>query len=245
MSEPTSQTVSLNDVAIKYIQAVQRLSDIMVIHWGGFRTLNEQTFDELAKSIPGLPATEFRLPFEVAKAEADFTLVKQTLNEVLSLSIIFLEDVRKLSALVAFNAAQFHASGDLASLAAEVNANTAGMNLFARFKQLKESYGIESPFQVNLESFHNIGKFIFQTNGLVVQDEPVSLHLKVVTAPENGENQPRVSNYEHKWSKGERIVLARDEHAAIFTTISLFIGEMLKEVQEFAKRSGLPDESAE
>ena len=168
MSEPASQTISLNDIGIRYIQAIQRLSDIMVIHWAGFRTLNEQTFDELAKTIPGLPATDFRLPFEVAKAEADFTLLKQTLNEVLSLNMIFLEDVRKLAALVAFNAARANSTGDLAALAAEVNTNTSGLDMFARFAQLKEKYQIQSPFESCLASLHNVGKFLFQANGVVV-----------------------------------------------------------------------------
>ena len=73
----------------------------------------------------------------------------------------------------------------------------------------------------------------------------MTLHLKVVRPPQDGEEQPRVADYQRTWSQGERIMLVRDEHAAIFTTISLFVGEMLKEIQEFAKRSGLPEEAAE
>lgn len=242
MSDSASQTISLNDIGIRYIQSIQRLSDIMVIHWAGFRTLNEQTFDDLAKTIPGLPATDFRLPFEVAKQEADFMLLKQTINEILSLSMIFLEDARKILALIEFNAARANSTGDLVSLAAEVNANTSGLDLATRFKQLTERYGIQSPFEAPLMSLHFIGRFLFQASGFIGQNQSATLHLKVIQPPGEGESQPRAVDYKRTWTQGERILLSRDEHAAIFTTVSLFFGETLREVQEFAKRSGLPDE---
>lgn len=241
MTDSVQRNISLNDIGLKYLSSLQRLSDLMVAHWAGAQAVEEQTYNELSRSVPGLPSTEFHIPFSAAKEEAERWVLKHSANEVLGLATMFLEEVRKLCALVAFNAARANASGDLALLAAELNGRPNLPDPAARFRQLRERYAVTSPFEGELVSLTDFAKCLFQTNGRIVGNgAPLTLRLKTIHPPAEGESQPRLLDFQRSWSAGENLMLTREEHAAIFTTVSLFIGNLMNAVQEYAKRSGLP-----
>lgn len=242
-SNASSRTISLNDIGEKYFTGIQRLSDLTVFSWAGARTVSEQGYDDVAKSVSGLPATPFRLSFEAAKEESEKWVLKHGINEILGLTAIFLEDIRKLSGLVTFNAAKANASGDLAALAGEINA--AGPQDFgARLKHLKARYNVVSPLEQEMLSIVNLGRLLFQQNGVVGNGETVNLLLKAVQPPTDGSNEPRLEPYQRTWKSGEQITLSREEHAAVFTTVSLFFSSFLSAIQEYAQSSGLAPEPA-
>ena len=241
MTDPNSRTISLNDIGIKYVEALQRLTDLTVFNWAGARSLNEQGYDELLRSVPGLPASQFRLSFGVAKEHAERSLLKQSVQEAVGLCLFALDDLRKLCGLAEFNAAKAKASGNLAALAAELNATPGQLDLPTRLKQLKERYQIELPIEAELRSLAELARCLVQTNGTVTTPT-LTLKLKMICAPAQGETQPRLGDFERSWKSGEIVILSRQEHAAVFTTVSVFIGVMLNAVQEFAKRAGLPED---
>ena len=242
MSEPSSQTVSLNDIGQRYIGALQHLCDMMVLTWAGARAVNEENYDQAFQSVCGLPSTPFHFPFAMAKAEAERWWLKNSLGEVLGLCQVFLEDIRKLCGLVVFNAAKNSGSGDLATLAAEINASSGPVDLASRFSQLKSRYNLAVPPEAELLSLAALNLCFLQSGGVIQKKSPPPLLLKFVQPPGQGETAPRIVDYKRAWKNGERISLSREEHAAIFTTASLFLSSMLTGVQELAKATGLVPE---
>ncbi len=243
MTENPPRTISLNEISIKYVHALQRLSDLMVISWAGARNLSEQNYEEVSRVIPGLLSTEFHMPFAIAREESERWWLKQSVNEVLGLAVVFLDDIRKVCGLIAFNAARATGSGDLVSLAAEVNSNPGAVDIGVRMKQLQERYGVASLIEGEILSITGFGRCLFQTNGIVPPGTQTVLHLKIIQPPAPGETQPRLADFQRSWSANEKIELSREEHAAIFTTVSVFFGSILNGVQQFAQRSGLSEET--
>ena len=244
MSETPSQTVSLNDIGQRYIGMLQHLGDLAVFSWAGARMVNEQTYDETFHSVAGLPSTPMRLPFEAAKAESARWLLKNSLGEVLNLSLVFLEDIRKVCGLIAFNAAKASASGDLVALAAEINADNGPLDIPTRLGQLKSRYGLTIALEPEILSLVAVLRSFAQTGGILPKGASLTVQLKAVQPPAEGSAEPRLADYRRTWNAGERIGFSREEHAAVFTTASVFISSMLGAVQEFAKRSGIADASA-
>lgn len=242
MTDSASRSISLNDIGLRYFATLQRLSDVIVFTWAGARSVSEQGYEEVARSVPGLPASQFRVPFHTAREEAERLWLKQSINELLGLCMVFLEDVRKLAALVTFNAARARATGDLASLAAEVNAALGQSDPETRVKQLRERYGIYSPEESELLSLAGFARSLFVNGGIVPNGAAVTLQLKMLQPPEPEDSEPRFGEFQRIWMAGEIIALTREQHAAIFTTLSIFIGGMLAAVQEYAQRSGLSEE---
>jgi hypothetical protein len=241
MSDPAPQTVSLNDIARRYIGGLQHLSDMMVLSWAGSRVVTEAGYEEVFKSVAGLPSTPFRLNFEAARAEAARWNFKSSLSDILGLCQVFLEDVRKICGLVSFNVAKQSGTGDLAALAAEINAENGSVDIPARIKHLKDRYSLTLPLEQPIASLAALYHTFTHTGGVVPQNASLTLHLKVIQPPAEGQKEPRLADYQRTWNPGERIAVSREEHAAVFTTVSVFLNSTLASVQEFAKAFGLED----
>ena len=244
MSEPSAQSISLNDLGMRYLGALQHLSDVMVLTWAGARTVNEQAYEEMFRSVAGLPSTPFRFPMETAREEASRWWFKISLSEALGLCQFFLEDIRRVCGLVAFHAAKANASGDLATLAAEVNSETGPLDLPARFNHLKNRYALTLPLEAELLSLVALHRCFLQTGGTVPAGDALTVQLKAVQPPAEGASAPQLVAFTRTWNPGERIAVSREEHAAIFTTLSVFLSATLAAVQEFAKASGLPENTS-
>jgi hypothetical protein len=235
-----AREISLNDVGRRYVAALQRLSDLMCLTWTGAHTAQAAIYDQVPKVIPGLPTTEFRLPFAKAQEEAERWWLQANLNEVLGLLVIFIDDVRKLCALVDFNVARA-SGGDMVALAAEVNAPPARLDLPTRLKQLKARFNVVSPVEAEILSLGQFTQALLK--GAPVAKESV-LRLQLKCAIPAGQAGPtsRLDTLQRSWGPGDRLMLTREQHAAVFTTASLFIGGLLNAVQEYAKSRGLAPE---
>ena len=244
MSEPSAQSISLNDLGMRYLSALQHLSDLMVLTWAGARAVSEQDYEETFRSLAGLPATQFRLPLETAREEAARWWLKNSLGEVLGLCLVFLEDIRRICGLITFHAAKAAASGDLAALAAEVNSDPGPLDIPTRLNRLKSRYALTLPLEAEILSLVALHRCFLQTGGTVPADAALTLQLKSVQRPAEGESAPRLTDHARTWKAGERIAVSREEHAALFTTLSVFLSATLAAVQEFAKASGLPENTS-
>jgi hypothetical protein len=241
MSDPASQTISLNDIGSRYLGALQHLSDFMVLTWAGARAVNEQNYEEIFHSISGLPNSPARFPFAAAQAESERWWLKNSLGDVLGLLLVFLEDIRKVCGVVVFNVAKAQASGDLVALAAQINADNGPLDIPTRFKHLKERYQLTIPLEAELMSLVALHRCFTHAGGVVPKGATLALRLKAIQPPPQGETQPQLGDYQRAWSAGEKIALSREEHAAIFTTASVFLNAMLHATQQFAQSSGLSE----
>lgn len=244
MSDSDTRTVSLQDIARKYSEALQHLSDLTVYLWAGSRAVSEQGYAETARSVPGLPISPFRLSLENVRDFGGRVFFKHSLNEVLSLTGIFLEDIRKLSGLIIFNAARAKGTEDLATLAAKLN-TPAPADLAGRMKAVSDRLGQPVPLALELLSIIQLAGLHFQQNGEVGEGHAFELKLKRVEPPTEEGGKPGLGDYRRTWNEKERVVLSEEEHAAIFTTISIFFNATLEALQEFAKVSGLAPEPAD
>lgn len=242
MPESAPQTIRLNDIGLRYLSTLQHLSDLMVLTWAGARGVSEQSYEETFRSIAGLPSTQFRFKLETARTEAARWQFKNSLGDLTNLSLVFLEDIRKVCGLVVFNVAKAQATGDLASLAAEINADNGPLDIPTRLQHLKTRYGLALPLEAEVLSIAAVQHCFARTGGVVPQNGgELTLRLKAIQPPAEGSTEPRLADYQRPWKAGEHITVSREEHAAVFTTISVFVSSMLTAVQEFAKTSGLPE----
>ena len=239
MTAPANQTISLNDIGLRYLTGLQHLSDLMVLTWAGVRNVSEESYEETFRSIAGLPSTQARFSMDLARTEAARWWFKSSLGEILGLCGVFLEDIRKVSGVVVFNIAKTTGSADLAALAAEINSNSGPLDVPTRLKNLKDRYGLVIPMESEILSLVATHRCFLQAGGVIPNGATLTLHLKAVQPVAGDKNNLNLTDYKHTWKAGERITISREEHAAVFTTISVFLTAMLTSVQDFAKVSGL------
>ena len=240
MTAPATREISLNDIGRKYMAALQRLSDLMVLTWTGAHCAQANVYDQAVQALPGLPNTEFRMSFQAVREEAERWWLHHSLREVLGLTVMFLDDIRKLCSLVEFNAARVTGTGNLGTLAAEVNAKVGRGDVASRISALKTRYNVFCPFETEIISLGVFASALHR-GGIVDKDSVLKLSLRCVQPAGQSGPQAKLTNMQRSWGPGEKLLLTRDQHTAIFTTVSLFIGAMLTAVQDHAKRCGLPD----
>jgi len=264
MAEPTASspaptvhggatnTISLRDVGMRYVQVLQRLFDVAAFSLAGSRTVNEQGYDEFLRTTAVMPAAPFHLGFDAAKEEAERWWLKHGVNEALNTLAHFLEDCRKLCALCELKAAQSRGETDVSAIEAKLQADELPTPFAQKLAYLQSTYGIASPFAETLLDLDKLRRCLFERGG-VVGDQEMIVRLKMVQiipgTPVSAEparagaaSIPQVSgkvlDAVRKFAPGEKIVFSKTEHTAVFLTLSMFLGTVLDGVQAFATRTG-------
>jgi len=221
--------------------ALQHLADLTVFAWAGSHAVSKKSYAKAFRAVSGLPATPFRLDVESARAESHPWLLRNSLADLLRMGLAFLEDIRRICGLVVFHVAKTSASADLPSLAAEVNTPCVLPDLPSRLDALKARYNLPIPLEDELRSLHALHLCLAGAGGGVEPYGTFTLRLKIVQAPADRQSPPTIGDYRRSWQGGERILLSPNEHAALFTTFSVFMSAMLETIQTFAKNSGLTE----
>ena len=221
--------------------ALQHLADLTVFGWAGERAVSKKGYAKAYRAVAGLPATPFHMDVDTAREEHARWMLNNSLAALLRLNVAFVEDIRKICGLVAFNAAKASSDGDLPSLAAEINTPCVLPDLPSRLDALKARYAVPVPLEDELRSLHDLHVCLAGADGGIVAPwETLTLRLVVVQPPDRN-SPPELGDYRRSWQGGEFINLSDAEHAAMFTTFSVFMSAMLETVQTFAKNSGLTE----
>src|ERR1700736_1173610 len=92
---PTT-TISLNDVADRYLDHYQKLFDLLIFSLSSFRKASEQDYDEFANQLVIMPKNKARLSFEKAKDATEGWVLKHILSEALGSVVPLMEDSRTI-----------------------------------------------------------------------------------------------------------------------------------------------------
>jgi hypothetical protein len=92
-------TISLKDMAQRYLGAIQRSFDVAAVVVQGTREVNERGYDDLIASSRFLPNREQHRSFSEAKAIAERWILRNLLSDAFGAVVPFLEDARTICAL--------------------------------------------------------------------------------------------------------------------------------------------------
>lgn len=254
--EPTAAvpvTIKLSDVATTYIDALQRLFDYSAFTLGSTRLINEQEYDEFSKSMGVMPANKSRMAYDDAKDETERWLLKHVLSEGLGVSILAMADCRTIAALTEWKAESAEDQNLLQTILGDRRRQFDGLGLNDKFKYLRESFNITSPFEPQVIALANLRQVLAMRGGIVTKDEANSeeglvIKLKMVqlVTSQGSDKNPgavqvttEVSDYEKKLTIGQKVKLNKNEHVAIIITLAFFLSSLMQSVQEYGRRKGM------
>jgi hypothetical protein len=251
------QTISLRDVGLRYVQFLQRLFDVTAFSLASARVANEQGYDEFVRSVGVLPAGQFHLGFDLAKEETGRWWLTHGVNEALNIVAMFLEDCRKLAALCEIKGAQNKGISDVSRFEQKLQTNEIGVPIPQKLSGLQSGHGVTSPFAEQVLDLDNLRRCMFEQRG-VAGEAGLTVRLKQVqivpasVGPNPGESSDarpdqaggnvqltgRLVDAARTFAPGERIMLSKAEHMAIFITLSVFLSSMLDAIHALARRTG-------
>jgi len=254
MSEPTtpapqSTQISLRDMGLKYLGAVQRVFDLATTTFGGLRCQTERDYDEFGRSVRFMPSQQQRLNFDNARQAAEHWLLKQLIADGLGLLIPFLEDTRSVASLARWKADGTNDQARLKEIMQDERQAFLRLPLEGKLQHVKEKFGLSAPNEAFIEGYMKLGQALVRggtvaaadtTDGqtLVVKLAAVDLQAK---AGETGAPSVtgRVVEVQKRFAVGEKIDFRKEEVLSLFASIAMFItgmmGALQTDVQKFIK----------
>lgn len=234
---PKGITISLQDMAQRYLGAMQRTYDIAAMVVQGTREVNERGYDELIAAARFLPAQSQRRGFAAAKPLAERWLLRHLLSDAFGALIAFLEDTRTICALHEWK----KAGSDQATLAPifrEQRTEFVRKDTAARLAHLKEAFQFDPPLAGHLAGLEALATCLVRHDGVVPKDGAalaftiVSLELVAAPAAEQRKVQPQLGEARKEFAPGSEIALEKVEYLNVLATIALFMNGTLRRLQE-------------
>lgn len=246
--------INLGEVVNNYLEALQRVHDVINYTLASERLLNEQEYEQFSQSHRVMPSQKSRMSYEQAKEETNTWLLKQTLNESLGVLVLFLDDCRTLSTLSTWKSKgqKGEDAGDIQKILQEERVEFARLDLPGKINFLREKHAISSPSEEHIISLYRARKALANKNSIVGDNDTdssgkLAVKLRSVqlkAAPSGNQQQgvfvtSEVGDLMHEFKQGDRIRLNKQEHIAAILTVAFFITTQAQSLKEFAQGLGV------
>jgi hypothetical protein len=246
MSESTqpSQTVQINlaDLARRYTGTLQRTFDIAAASLGALRTQTEKDYEDVARSLRFMPATEVHADFNTIRPFAENFLTRQLLNEALSTLLPFLEDVRSVAALAKWKSEGAWDQGKVQRILGEDRQAFLRLSFTDKIALLKESE-ITAPNSQHIEGYIKFLQCLVRGGTVIEADTTEGNELVVnltgvqLMPAEQGKPQGgRLVEIPRKFAVGSKAELKREEVLSLFATLSVFMSGILGSLQAVVQK---------
>jgi len=250
-----TQTISLEDMATRYLDALQKVHDMVCFSLAGARMVSERDYDEISQQLQVMPRQQNRMPFERAKEASEQWLLRNSLADSLALVAPLMEDTRTLCELCELRAA---GTTDRASLDQVRGANRDAFLRLApkeKFARLRERFDIGCEVEPHILALLAVTQCLLGNDGRLSAEAAgeageLRVPIRSVHLVPAGESEGRVTlersieDNERVLAVGQPIRFSRAELIGAILTVGMFVGNLLQGLQEYAKKTGAASEGA-
>lgn len=255
-SAPVQTKISLEEMATRYLDALQKNYDMVSFCLAGSRQINEADYDEFSQQLQVMPRQPARMEFEKAKFASEQWLLRNSLADGLALVMPVLEDARTVCALCDFKAAGSTDPVELQKIATTHRAEFLQIEIAKKFEFLLQKYGIACDVTPHILGLMEVTKALMMKDGILTEEETedgarrtVKIRsVQIVQSPETNASggaslnlTRRVGDSEKVIRVGDSIHFTKAEHIGSLLTIGIFITDILRGVQSYAQKTGAAD----
>ncbi|MEO0793813.1 MAG: hypothetical protein AAFX93_01550 [Verrucomicrobiota bacterium] len=247
-AENKSTQINLGEVVNNYLEALQRVHDVMNYSLAAERMLSEQEYENFSRANRVMPSQKSRMDYTSVKREYNTWLLKQTLNEVLGVLVLFLDDCRTISTLSNWKAG--NQQGDIQKTLQDERMEFARMDLPSKIGYLKEKHSISSPSEEHILSIYQLRRALANKGSVVSENDVTGGKLTIKLRSVQLKTQPgqqgggvfvtsEVGDMVRELGVGDFAGLNKNEHLASILTVAFFITTQAQSLKEFAERLGV------
>lgn len=253
---PEQTTISLEEMAEKYLDTLQKNYDMVSFILAGSRKTTEADYDEFSQQLQVMPRQPSRLPYGDAKSASEQWLLRNSLADGLAIVMPVLEDARTICALCDYKASGNTDQDELGEIAATQRAEFLQEEIGEKFKILEKRYDIECSVKEHILGLMEITKALMLKDGVLTEEEAEDggkRALKIRSIQIVQANDPaaegasslnltrRVGDIERDIQVGDSIHFSKAEHIGAILTIGIFVTDVLKGIQVYAQKTGAAD----
>ncbi len=253
--EPT--TISLEEMAARYLDTLQRNYDMVSYTLAGSRKISEGDYDDFSQQLQVMPRQPARMPFDKAKQASEQWILRNSLADGLAIVMPVLEDARTICSLCDFKASGSKDQAELNEIASNQRADFLQQEIGKKFAILKERYQISCDVEEHILSLMEFTKALMMKDGILTKEESAdgerrTLKIRSVQVVQSGEGQTsdtpgslnltrRVGDSEREIKVGDAIHFSKAEHIGAILTIGIFVTDILRGIQAYAQSVGAAD----
>jgi len=257
MSKPTPETttISLEEMAARYLDTLQRNYDMVSYTLAGSRKINESDYDEFSQQLQVMPRQPSRLSFDKAKVASEQWLLRNSLADGLAIVMPVLEDARTICALCDFKASGSTDQDELQKIASNQRAEFLQEEIGRKFEILEERYQIGCDVKEHILGLMEFTKALMMKDGILTAEESSDgekrqLKIRSVQIVQSGDGGDtsgslsltrRVGDSERDIKVGDSIHFTKAEHIGAILTIGIFVTDILRGIQAYAQSTGAAD----
>ena len=255
-----STTISLEQMATRYLDALQKVHDLVCFTLAGARKISEQDYDEFSQQLQIMPRQQSRMAFEKAKEATQQWLLRNSLGDSLALVVPLMEDCRTICELCQLKAAKKTGKAALNKVRGKSRTDFLQLPPEEKFTHLKENYDIGCEVDEHILALLSLTKCLMMNNGVVsteAADDKGELRVKIrsvqlVQGAGTAEDMAKgkltlsrkVGDSELVFKENEQIGFSKAEHIGALLTVGVFVTNMLQGLQAYAKKTGAASEEA-
>jgi hypothetical protein len=229
-------TISLKEMAQRYLGALQRSFDVAAMVVQGTREVNERGYDELIASSRFLPNREKHRSFGEAKAVAERWILRNLLSDAFGAVVPFLEDARTICALDEWK----KAGSDQATLPpifTEQRQKFVGLDTKAKLNYLQATHGLQFRLADHLAGIESLAACLIRNDGVVPGNGGpltftlISLDLIAPASKAEAKIEPQLAETKKEFAAGSTVALEKVEYMNLLATIALFMNDAMRLLQ--------------
>jgi hypothetical protein len=251
------QTISLNEIADRYLSVHQKLFDVAMFNMASHRKVSEEDYDMVTNQFPVQPQQKERRDFEAAKDTAQNWAARNLISEALSTVVPLMEDSRTVMALCDYKVGGKNDQELVNKITGPDRNEFMALPIPDKFKFLKDKYDVSSEVEEHILSLMEVAKAMIQHDNKaaaeVCKDGKLTLKIRTITltqAPAKSESGEAIlgltrqmNDHTREFTEGSEIELKKAELVGGLVTISAFLATLLAGVQQYAQKTGAADDA--
>ncbi len=248
-NEPQSehrQTISLPIIAQNFFGALQRHFDLLAFNLAGTQSADAEKYNHFSSLTRMMPVAQLHRDFDQMKAFAHGLLIRQSVNDLLSMVAACMDNCHLLCTLFANKKAMEtdpKATNELVGRKQEAFVNSS---LQDKFEVFEKEFGILCELEDGITSMAIALRALMRNNGVVTaedvdDDGELVFEFKTVQtiqpAKEGDRPEVRLADTRRAFKAGDTIDLTNSELLSLNTTIASFFDALFKSVAAFGKKT--------
>lgn len=243
---PKQQTISLPVIAQNFFGALQRQFDLLAFNLAGIQSADAEKYKHFSALTKMMPVAQLHRDFDQIKAFAHGLLIRQTINDLLSMASACMDSCHLLCTLFANKKAMDadpKATNELVGRRQDAFVRSAIQN---KFEVLEKEFGIICELEDGVTTLAIALRALMRNNGVVTaedtdDDGELVFEFKTVQtiqpAKEGERPEVRLADTRRAFKAGDAIDLSNSELLSLNTTVAAFFDALFKSVAAFGKKT--------
>ena len=244
--QPRQQTISLPAIAQNFFGTLQRHFDLLAFNLAATQSVDAEKYNHFSSLTKMMPVAQLHRNFDQMKSFAHGLMLRQSVNDLLSMVAACMDNCHLLCTLFANKKAMEadpKSANELVGRKQEAFVNSA---LQDKFEVFEKEFGILCELEDGITNMAIALRSLMQNNGVVTaedvdDDGELVFEFKTVQtiqpAKEGERPEVRLADTRRAFKAGDTIDLTNSELLSLNTTVAAFFDALFKSVAAFGKKT--------